>query len=106
MGRLLLADRMTVSAEGGDAIYISPRDGKTYRGGYARLYTGARLSRLLGEDAYTTLEVIDAAGNARSYPAAQVADAVIATVDGRPALLLPDASRRDWVLDVARIETR
>jgi len=106
MGRLLLGDRVTVSAEGGDALYVSPLDGKTYRGDYAHLYTGALLARLLGEDAYTTLIVTDAAGNAREYPAEQVADAVIATVDGRPTLLLPGASRRDWVIDVTRIETR
>lgn len=106
MGRLLLADRVTVSVEGGTPLYVSPLDGKTYRGGYARLYTGARLSRLLGKEAYATVEVTDAAGNVRSYPAVQVADAVIATVDGRPSLVLPGASRRDWVIDVARIETR
>jgi len=106
MGRLLLGERVTVSAEGGDALYVSQLDGKTYRGDYAHLYTGARLAGLLGEDAYTTLVVTDAAGDLREYPAEQVADAVIATVDGRPALLLPGASRRDWVMDVARIETR
>ena len=106
MGRLLLGERVTVSAEGGDALYVSQLDGKTYRGDYAHLYTGARLAGLLGEDAYTTLVVTDAAGDVREYPAEQVADAVIATVDGRPALLLPGASRRDWVMDVARIETR
>jgi hypothetical protein len=106
MGRLLMSDRMTVVAEGGDAVFVSPRDGKTYRGDYARLYTGARLSTLLGDDAYTALEVYDAQEQSRSYSAEEVADALIATVDGRPALVLPNAPRRAWTLDVIRIETR
>jgi hypothetical protein len=106
MGRLLMSDRMTVVAEGGDAVFISPRDGKTYRGDYARLYTGARLSTLLGDDAYTALEVYDAQGQSRSYTAEEVADALIATVDGRPALVLPATTRREWTMDVIRIETR
>lgn len=106
MGRLLLGDRTTVTAEGGDALFVSELDGKTYRGDYAHLYTGARLERLLGDKTYTTLEVTDASGEVREYPAEQVADAIIATVDGRPSLVLPSASRREWVIDVVRIATR
>lgn len=106
MGRLLLTDRVSVAAEGGDALFVSPLDGKTYRGDYAHLYTGARLARLLSEAPFATLEATDASGKGHTYDAAEVADAVIATVDGRPALLLPGTARRDWVLDVARIETR
>lgn len=105
MGRLLLDERVTVSAEGGDALFVSELDGKTYRGDYAHLYTGARLERLLSDGDYATLEVTDASGQVREYPAEQVADAIIATVDGRPSLLLPGASRRDWVIDVVRIAT-
>ena len=48
----------------------------------------------------------DASGEVREYPAEQVADAIIATVDGRPSLVLPSASRREWVIDVVRIATR
>jgi hypothetical protein len=106
MGRLLMSNRATAVAEGGDALFISPRDGKTYRGDYARLYTGARLGHLLGEGVYTTVEAYDAQGRSRSYSAEEVADALIATVDGRPALVLPNAPRREWTLDVIGIETR
>jgi len=106
MGRLLLTDRVSVAAEGGDALFVSPLDGKTYRGDYAHLYTGARLERLLGEASYTTLEATDASGAVHAYTAEEVADAVIATVDGRPTLLLPGASRSNWLLDLARVETR
>ena len=106
MGRLLLGQRATVAAEGGDALYVSALDGKTYRGDYAHLYTGARLAPLLGDEPYTTLEVTDAAGKVREYPADQVAEAIMATVDGRPSLVLPDAPRREWVIDVLRITTQ
>ncbi len=104
MGRLLLQDRTTVIAEGGDAIYKSPLDGKTYRGDYAHTYTGARLSQLLPpERSYSRLRVRDEKGRSNEYARDEVADALIATVSGRPTLLLPQASRGRWVSGVVEI---
>jgi hypothetical protein len=104
MGRLLLQDRTTVIAEGGDAIYKSPLDGKTYRGDYAHTYTGARLSQLLPpERSYTRLKAVDEKGRSKEYTRDEVADALIATVSGRPTLLLPHSSRGQWVSGVVEI---
>jgi len=103
MGRLLLQDRTTVVAEGGDAIYKSPLDGAIYRGDYAHTYTGARLSTLLQDIDYDLLQAVDAKGNVTEYTRDRLTRAVIATVDGRPSLVLPDVGRSQWVMDLVEI---
>lgn len=104
MGRVLLQDRTTVVAEGGDAIYKSPLDGKIYRGDYAHTYTGARLSQLLAAGrSYSRLRAGDEKGRSKEFTREEVDGALIATVSGRPALLLPQASRGKWVVGLVRI---
>ena len=104
MGRLLLADRTTVIAEGGDAIFKSPLDGRTYRGDYAHTYTGARLSELLGGRTFTSLRVADSAGAVSTFTPEEVEGALVATVGGRPTLLLRGTGRGGWVSDLVEIE--
>lgn len=104
MGRLLLADRTTVITEGGDAIYKSPLNGEIYRGNYAHTVVGARLASLVPKLADCgALLVRDRKGQVREISCPSANRGVIATVDGRPALVLPDRPRRDWVLDVVEI---
>ena len=103
MGRLLLGSRTTVIAEGGDAMYKSPMDGKLYRGDYAHLYTGVPLSVLMDGAAYSGLHVVDKAGNTINLSKKESEGAMIATVQGRPTLLLPAGHRGDWVYDVVEI---
>lgn len=103
MGRLLLSDRTTVVADGGDAMYKSPLDGKVYRGDYAHLYSGARLRELLRDHAYDRVKVTDNKGQVTELSREQVSDAIIATVQGRPTLLLPQTHRGEWVKDVVEI---
>ncbi len=103
MGRLLLQDRTTVVAEGGDAIYTSPLDGEIYRGEYAHTYTGARLSALLQGAEYDAIQAVAAGGKVTEYARDDVGRAIIATVNGRPSLLLPEAGRSQWVLDLTEV---
>ena len=103
MGRLLLSDRTTVVADGGDAMYKSPLDGKVYRGDYAHLYSGARLRELLRDHSYDRVKVTDNKGQVTELSREQVSDAIIATVQGRPTLLLPQTHRGEWVKDVVKI---
>ena len=102
-GRLLLSDRTTVIAEGGDAIYKSPLDGRIYRGDYAHTYTGVRLSELLRDHPYSGVRVVNAEGRAAEFTKDQAAGAIIATVQGRPSLVLPGLPRGVWVIDVVEI---
>jgi len=104
MGRLLLADRTTLIADHGDARFKSPYDGKLYQGDYAHTYTGARLSALLAEHAgWSRIRAIDAKGMSVGYERAQVENAIIATFRGKPALILPETGRGDWVQDLVEI---
>lgn len=104
MGRLLLADRTTLIADHGDARFKSPYDGKLYQGDYAHVYTGARLSALLqNQGDWSRVRVIDAEGKAVSYERAKVEGAIIATFRGKPALVLPETGRGEWVQDLEEI---
>lgn len=104
LGRLLLADRTMVTTEGGEAIYISPLNGDTYRGNYAHAYVGASLDVLLrNELPYTKLSVRDAKGRAKEITLQQAEGAIVGTVNGHPSLILPRASRGVWVVDVTEI---
>jgi hypothetical protein len=104
MGRLLMSDRTTVIAEGGEAMFSSPLDGKLYQGNYAHAFMGARLDDLLRDQMpYTKLNARDAQGRTKEIPADQAAGALVSTVDGYPTLVLPRASRGVWVANVREI---
>jgi len=104
IGRLLLSDRTTVITGGGDAIYKSPLDGKTYRGNYAHAYTGARLSTLLAEKSYSAVRITDTRGQTFELPRQEVANAILAPVRGHTTLVLPEKPWDEWISDVAKIE--
>jgi len=105
MGRLLLGERATVIAESAEARYQSEQDGRVYRGQYAHLYTGARVSLALGADwAAERFRATDARGQETEYSRDALEEAVIATVSGRPALVLPSQGRGGWVLDLVALE--
>mgnify|MGYP001037745502 CR=1 FL=1 len=105
LGRLLLADRTTVVAEGAEAMYRSELDGALYRGLYAHVYTGARVREALGEAwEAEAFRAVDARGRETEFPREDLARAVIATVNGRPSLVLPDEGRARWVIDLVSLD--
>ena len=105
LGRLLLEQRTTVVAEGGQAMYRSEQDGEVYRGEYAHVYTGGLVRRALG-DAWQaeTFHARNAAGQETLFTREDLEEAVIATVGGRPALVLASKGRGQWVLDLVALE--
>lgn len=105
LGRLLLAQRTTVVAEGAQAMYRSEADGQIYRGEYAHLYTGALVSQALGDGwAAERFVATNAAGRVTEFAREDLEGAVIATVNGRPALVLPREGRGRWVTDLVALE--
>ena len=104
LGRLLLADRTTVVAEGAEAMYRSELDGEIYRGLYAHVYTGARVPAALG-DAWEAeaFYAVSAAGQETPFTKEDLQRAVIATANGRPTLVLPDEGRGRWVIDLVAL---
>ncbi len=105
LGRLLLGERATVVAEGSEAMYHSERDGQVYRGEYAHVYTGGRVSEVLGADwSSERFRATDASGAETLFTRVELEGAVIATVNGGPALVLPAEGRGGWVLDLVALE--
>ena len=103
MGRLLLGERMTVVAEGGDAMYKSPLDGKIYRGEYAHTHSGASLEKLLATRAYRAVRVTDRVGKQTELSREEIAGSILTDVQGAPTLLLPADNRGAWIRNVTDI---
>jgi len=107
MGRLLLRDRTaTVTERGNVAMYKSELDGQTYEGLYTHRYTGVLLADLLAHPDFTVLVVTDARGRTTEFDAESARGAILAQVNGRTTLVLPELSRGRWVSDVVSIEVR
>ena len=103
IGRLLLGSRVTIIAEGGDAMYVSPLDGETYKGDYAHLYTGAALSGLMPEGECSHIIAVDGKGNETEYACADLEDAIIGTANGEATLILPEFGRSKWVIGLVEL---
>ena len=107
MGRLLLRGRTTTVTERGNvAMYKSELDGQTYEGLYTHRYTGVPLAELLDNPDFTTLVVTDARGRTTEFDAESARGAILAQVNGRTTLVLPELSRGRWVADVVSIESK
>ena len=107
MGRLLLRGRTTTVTERGNvAMYKSELDGQTYEGLYTHRYTGVPLAELLDNPDFTTLVVTDARGRTTEFDAESARGAILAQVNGRTTLVLPELARGQWVADVVSIESK
>ena len=107
MGRLLLRGRTTTVTERGNvAMYKSELDGQTYEGLYTHRYTGVPLAELLDNPDFTTLVVTDARGRTTEFDTESARGAILAQVNGRITLVLPELARGQWVADVVSIESK
>lgn len=107
MGRLLLRGRTTTVTERGNvAMYKSELDGQTYEGLYTHRYTGVPLAELLDNPDFTVLVVTDARGRTTEFDAESARGAILAQVNGRTTLVLPELARGQWVADVVSIESK
>jgi hypothetical protein len=113
LGRLLISvdpettkmayTRDTIIADGGRSTFRSTIDGQLYKSFYAHTFTGVRLRDVVAHPDFASLTVTDARGKEVEMPAEKARQAIIATSDGRPTLVLPHETRLNWVVDVVRI---
>jgi len=103
---LLRGRTTTVTERGNVAMYKSELDGQTYEGLYTHRYTGVPLAELLDNPDFTVLVVTDARGRTTEFDTESARGAILAQVNGRTTLVLPELSRGRWVADVVSIESK
>ena len=103
IGRLLVGPTRSVTVEQADVMLKSETDGQVRRGTTASRIEGAAVENLVTTPAFATLLVRDGLGRERALTADEVQGAVLALVQGKVTLVLPQRGRSQWVTDVVEI---
>ena len=95
IGRLLLGPTRSVTVEETGVMLKSEADGQVRRARTAARIEGAPVEELAGGRAFQALVVRDARGGERTLAAEEVRGALLAQLNGRVTLVLPDRGRSE-----------
>jgi hypothetical protein len=103
IGRLLLGPTRSVTVEQTDTMLRSETDGQVRKGKTAARIEGAGLADIVGDPGFDTLLVRDAEGAESILTASEARGAVLAQMNGRIVLALPQRGRAFWISDVVEL---
>lgn len=106
IGRLLVGPTRSVAVDQTEVMLKSEEDGEIRRGQTALRLEGVALGDVVATPDFENLLVRDASRQEHTLTAEEARGALLALVQGRVTLVLPERGRARWVNDVVELITR
>ncbi|MGC9346810.1 MAG: hypothetical protein ACP5JG_01620 [Anaerolineae bacterium] len=106
MGRLLIGPTRSATVEQTNVMLKSDEDGQIRRAKTASRIEGAPVALLVADAAFESLQVRTEADETLTLDAEAAAEALLATLRGKPTLLLPSRGRPQWITGVVEIRSQ
>ncbi len=105
LGRLLLGPTQEVTVEETQVMLKSDEDGQVRTAKVASRIQGASVLQHVINPAFDSLRILDSQGQTYSLNWDEAQDALLASVQGEVALILPARGRSQWIRDVVEIQS-
>lgn len=106
IGRLLVGPTRSVAVDQTEVMLKSEEDGEIRRGQTALRLEGVALGDVVATPSFQNLLVRDAGGEEYTFSAEEARGALLAVVQSRVTLVLPERGRAFWVSDVVELITQ
>ena len=105
IGRLFLGPTRTVTVESANVMLQSENDGQIRKATTAAQLAGIPIEQVINNQNFTQLNVLDQNGEVHQLTPADAEGAILATINGRLSLVLPERGRPQWIQGIRAIES-